>query len=90
MVMWGGVRAWLITRYAEARALLNDPRLSKDQARALTLFPPGTDGPHASSLNVNMLLKDPPDHTRLRRAGQQGLHGARGGTAARRNRADRR
>jgi cytochrome P450 len=67
VVMWGGVRAWLVTRYAEARALLNDPRLSKDQACALALFPPGTDGSHASSLNVNMLLKDPPDHTRLRR-----------------------
>ena len=62
-----GVRAWGVTRYAEARALLNDPRLSKDQARAISLFPPGTDGSHASSLNVNMLLKDPPDHTRLRR-----------------------
>ena len=64
--MWGAVRAWGVTRYAEARALLNDPRLSKDQARAMALFPPGTDGSHASSLNVNMLLKDPPDHTRLR------------------------
>ncbi len=67
VVMWRGVRAWGVTRYAEARALLNDPRLSKDQARAISLFPPGTDGSHASSLNVNMLLKDPPDHTRLRR-----------------------
>ena len=67
VVMWGGVRAWLITRYSEARALLNDPRLSKDQAGALALFPPGTGGSHASSLNINMLLKDPPDHTRLRR-----------------------
>ncbi len=67
VVMWSGVRVWLITRYAEAKALLNDPRLSKDQARAVALFPPGTEGSHASSLNVNMLLKDPPDHTRLRR-----------------------
>ena len=67
VVMWGGVPAWLITRYSEARALLNDPRLSKDQAGALALFPPGTGGSHASSLNINMLLKDPPDHTRLRR-----------------------
>lgn len=67
VVMWGGVRAWLITRYSEARALLNDPRLSKDQAGALALFPPGTGGSHTSSLNINMLLKDPPDHTRLRR-----------------------
>ncbi len=67
VVMWGGVRAWLITRYSEARALLNDPRLSKDQAGALALFPHGTGGSHTSSLNINMLLKDPPDHTRLRR-----------------------
>ena len=66
VVMWGGVRAWGVTRYAEARALLNDPGLSKDQAHGLALFPPGTDGSHASSLNVNMLLKDPPDHARLR------------------------
>ena len=65
--IWGGVRAWLVTRYDDARALLNDSRLSKDQGRALALFPPGTAGSHASSFNLNMLLKDPPDHTRLRR-----------------------
>jgi cytochrome P450 len=66
VVMWGGVRAWLITRYDEARALLGDPRLHKDHARALALFPPGTAGPHASPLGANMLHTDPPDHTRLR------------------------
>jgi cytochrome P450 len=26
----GGVPAWLVTRYQEARQLLNDPRLGKD------------------------------------------------------------
>jgi cytochrome P450 len=67
VVMWGGVRAWLITRYDEARALLADPRLLKDHARALALFPPGTAGPHASPLGANMLHTDPPDHTRLRK-----------------------
>jgi len=66
VVMWGGVNAWLVTRYAEARALLNDPRLSKDRVGAAALFPAGTAGPHGSVLNENMLLKDPPDHTRLR------------------------
>src|SRR4029077_5812137 len=55
--VWGGGRAWLITRYAEARALLNDPRLGKDQARALTLFPSGTEGPHPCALNGNMLFR---------------------------------
>ncbi|HEX5407196.1 MAG TPA: cytochrome P450 [Pseudonocardiaceae bacterium] len=67
VVMWGGVRAWLITRYEEARALLADPRLLKDHARALALFPPGLAGPHGSRLDAHMLNSDPPDHTRLRR-----------------------
>jgi cytochrome P450 len=62
-----GLRIWLVTRYAEARALLADPRLSKDSARMLELFPPGTAGAHLSSLSAHMLNADPPDHTRLRK-----------------------
>ncbi|UBU13549.1 cytochrome P450 family protein [Nonomuraea gerenzanensis] len=61
------LRVWLVTRYAEARELLNDPSLAKDSARAVELFPPGTAGPYASSLAAHMLNSDPPDHTRLRR-----------------------
>ncbi|AQZ70081.1 cytochrome [[Actinomadura] parvosata subsp. kistnae] len=61
------LRVWLVTRYAEARELLNDPRLAKDSAGAMELFPPGTAGPYASSLSAHMLNSDPPDHTRLRR-----------------------
>ncbi|RBQ19478.1 cytochrome P450 [Spongiactinospora rosea] len=57
---------WLVTGYAEARQLLGDPRLSKDSARALELFPPGTAGAYASALSAHMLNSDPPDHTRLR------------------------
>jgi hypothetical protein len=41
VVMWGGVPVWLAIRYAEANALLNDSRLSKNHARAVSLFPPG-------------------------------------------------
>ena len=67
IIMWGGLRAWLVTGYVEAKALLTDPRLGKDHFRALRLFPPGTAGPHASPLAANMLHADPPDHTRLRR-----------------------
>ena len=67
VIMWGGVRVWLVTRYADAKALLADPRLSKDHAGVLALFPPGTEGAHSSPLSANMLLADPPDHTRLRR-----------------------
>jgi cytochrome P450 len=62
-----GLRVWLVTRYAEAKALLADPRLSKDGDRALDLFPEGTGGAHASSLSAHMLNSDPPDHTRLRK-----------------------
>jgi cytochrome P450 len=68
-IMFGDVPVWLVTRYAEAKALLSDPRLSKDHARAAALFPPANtrraiDG---TGLNANMLQSDPPDHTRLRR-----------------------
>ncbi|MCV7298399.1 cytochrome P450 [Mycobacterium barrassiae] len=67
VTMWGGVRVWLITRYDEARALLTDPRVSKDGPTASTLYPLGTDGSIGGVLGDNMLFKDPPDHTRLRR-----------------------
>jgi cytochrome P450 len=67
VLIWGAVPVWLITRYTEAKALLNDARLSKDHARLDTMFPPGTGGNHTFPLNASMLMTDPPDHTRLRR-----------------------
>lgn len=67
VMMWGGVRVWMVTRYDQARALLADPRVKKDGPTATRLFPPGTDGSIGSVLGDNMLFKDPPDHTRLRR-----------------------
>src|SRR5215469_5155341 len=59
-------RVWVVTRYADVRAALTDPRLAKDVRR----FPGGgksrpseaAGGVHAHVLNV-----DPPDHTRARR-----------------------
>ncbi len=65
--MWGGVPVWLITRYDDAKALLVDPRLSKDRAAALALFPPNYIGTYDSELTSSMLHTDPPDHTRLRK-----------------------
>ncbi len=67
VMVWGGVRVWMVTRYDEARALLADPTVKKDGPTATRLFPPGTDGSIGSVLGDNMLFKDPPDHTRLRR-----------------------
>jgi len=63
--MWGTVPVWLITRYEDAKALLVDPRLSKDHARAVTLFPADHEAAYVSEQNGNMLASDPPDHTRL-------------------------
>jgi cytochrome P450 len=60
-----GMEIWLVTRYADCRAALADPRLSKqqgagDNARHLA---PQTRSP----LTHHLLATDPPDHTRLRR-----------------------
>ncbi|BBZ32082.1 cytochrome P450 family protein [Mycolicibacterium confluentis] len=67
VLMWGGARVWMVTRYEEARALLADPRLKKDGPTATRLLPPHLDRSIGSVLGDNMLFKDPPDHTRLRR-----------------------
>jgi cytochrome P450 len=65
--IWGEEQAWLVTRYAEARALLADPRLSKNWRGLTEFFPSDNHDPHASLLNSHMLQQDPPDHTRLRK-----------------------
>jgi cytochrome P450 len=63
-----GHAAWLIVRYEEAMAALNDPRLSKDMHAALArgsgVVAEGLPGPDFAR---HMLTVDPPDHTRLRR-----------------------
>jgi cytochrome P450 len=63
-----GHPAWLVVGYEEARAVLNDPRLSKDMHAALArsgeVVAEGLPGP---ALARHMLAVDPPDHTRLRR-----------------------
>lgn len=60
---------WLVTRYADVRAALADPRLAKHPRHAprrlldLGMFTADGAGP----AGVSMLFADPPDHTRLRR-----------------------
>jgi cytochrome P450 len=59
-----GAPAWLVTRYADVRALLADLRLSVDKNngngswRGFSLPP---------ALDANLLNMDPPDHTRIRK-----------------------
>ncbi|MFD7611383.1 cytochrome P450 [Streptomyces sp. NPDC059828] len=56
-----GDRVWLVVGYEEARAALADPRLSKSPGTVgLTMLDEELIGP-------NLLVLDPPDHTRLRR-----------------------
>jgi cytochrome P450 len=63
-----GHDAWLVVRYEEAMAALNDPRLSKDMhaalARGSDVVAEGLPGPDFAR---HMLTVDPPDHTRLRK-----------------------
>src|SRR5947209_3047477 len=60
----GGTRIWLVTRYADVRAALADPRLHKDWAGKLT-EPGWVPDEVTGYLSVHMLNADPPDHTRL-------------------------
>ncbi|MFD3503427.1 cytochrome P450 [Streptomyces sp. NPDC058678] len=77
-----GLRTWLVTGYEHARALLADPRLSKDMRVGKDLIPRNFADPDKQReflaesgersqfphvLSVHMLDSDPPDHTRLRR-----------------------
>ncbi|WP_433789207.1 hypothetical protein [Actinoplanes sp. CA-252034] len=56
-----GIPFWMVTRWDEARQVLTDPSLSKQQP--VDQLPPGL----REALATQMLLRDPPDHTRLRR-----------------------
>ncbi|WP_137992450.1 cytochrome P450 family protein [Streptomyces vilmorinianum] len=56
-----GDRLWLVVGYEEARAALADPRLSKSPSvLGMTMMDERLIGP-------NLLVLDPPDHTRLRK-----------------------
>jgi cytochrome P450 len=66
VTMPDGQQAWLVTRYADVRAALADPRLHKDWAGKLT--PPDWVPDQVTGfLSVHLLNTDPPDHTRLRK-----------------------
>ncbi|MFJ7205924.1 cytochrome P450 [Streptomyces sp. NPDC098789] len=68
--MPGGGRAWVVTRYEDAKAALADPRLSRDihvhfrlmsQRSGRLLTPPAEEANHLANV-------EPPRHTPLRRA----------------------
>jgi cytochrome P450 len=73
VVLPAGLKVWLVTRYADVRAALADPRLGKDSGRLSELFEvhytgvPTGDSNSSGLLDAHMLNSDPPDHERLRR-----------------------
>jgi cytochrome P450 len=66
----GGIKAWLVTRYAEARNIFQDNgRFSKNMADGWPAFQRGEvplTGDVVIGLGDSMLVSDPPRHTRLR------------------------
>jgi cytochrome P450 len=80
VVMPHGVKVWMVTRYDDVRALLTDPRVSKDGRRVDEMFTrhsvepvaeagkePGGSTGFDDDLAAHMANSDPPRHTRLRR-----------------------
>ncbi|MER7185367.1 cytochrome P450 [Streptomyces hyaluromycini] len=61
--LWDGKDYWLLTRYADQRAVLLDPRVSADLTR------PGypLQAPSNGKNNISFILMDDPEHARLRR-----------------------
>ncbi|MFI5589420.1 cytochrome P450 [Amycolatopsis sp. NPDC051758] len=62
--LWDGSTPWLVTRYAEQRALLADPRVSADVSR------PGYPSPAPlpkGGTGISFILMDNPEHARLRK-----------------------
>ncbi|MEU8272160.1 cytochrome P450 [Sphaerisporangium sp. NPDC049002] len=60
--LWDGSTPWLVTRHAEQRALLADPRVSADITRpGYPSHTPYTGG------SLSFIMMDDPEHARLRR-----------------------
>ncbi|WP_290060835.1 cytochrome P450 [Amycolatopsis solani] len=62
--LWDGSTPWLVTRYADQRTLLADPRVSADVTR------PGYPSPAPlpkGGTGISFILMDNPEHARLRK-----------------------
>ncbi|MFF0015582.1 cytochrome P450 [Streptomyces sp. NPDC005374] len=62
--LWDGTEPWLVTRYAEQRAILGDPRVSADTDRPG--YPAKADSV-AGEGKLSFIMMDDPEHARLRR-----------------------
>jgi hypothetical protein len=64
--LWNGMTPWLITRHADQRTLLRDPRISADGSHPSYPTPVPIPAGRGGS-TVSFILMDDPEHTRLRR-----------------------
>ncbi|NUO46250.1 MAG: cytochrome P450 [Streptomyces sp.] len=62
--LWDGSEPWLVTRYAEQRAVLGDARVSADPDRPGY---PTKASPDAGEGKLSFIMMDDPEHARLRR-----------------------
>lgn len=66
-----GGDAWLVTRHADVKTVLGDPRFSRAATLELGADLPRTFPLHRADANI--LTMDPPDHTRLRKLVAKGF-----------------
>jgi len=72
------LKAWVLTRYDDCKAVLLDRQLSSDRLRPFFATLPGEEaariGQIVRYLTHWMVFRDPPDHTRLRRLTSKVFH----------------
>ncbi|CCB76284.1 MULTISPECIES: cytochrome P450 [Streptomycetaceae] len=59
-----GTQAWLVTRHADVRQVLMDPRFSN---RVVAARPEVAESEHGALISQSLIGMDPPEHTRIRR-----------------------
>lgn len=65
--LWNGMTPWLITRHADQRTLLRDPRISADGSSPSYPAPVPVKEGQGGGASVSFILMDDPEHSRLRR-----------------------
>lgn len=79
-VQWSQIlHGWIVTRYADVTAGFHDDRLSSDRISQLGMqmqamgIEPSILTDYARAFGGSMVMKDPPEHTRLRRTARGGF-----------------
>ncbi|GFE15048.1 cytochrome P450 [Streptomyces glebosus] len=62
-----GAKGWVVSRYADVRAVLADPRFGANRRRMQTGGPAQDEAPQPPPRPGMFIMMDPPEHTRFRR-----------------------